>query len=168
MVWSGWDFGAGTDNSDLNLTIALPMAKNPDGSSITGPAYDTSWCPSRRFVRAELSRRDLDTTKATLTHRVHLDDPPQAIPASGWEYAETAGLFGCFPRGKGFVANDIYELSYTAKDPSVNGIGFAAVRDFNSFLRYAAADRAGTSNPLAGDVTRIYTFTVLAARPHAE
>ena len=40
MVWSGWDFAAGTDNSDLTLTITLPIAKNPDGSSITGPAYE--------------------------------------------------------------------------------------------------------------------------------
>ena len=36
-------------------------------------------------------------------------------------------------------------------------MGFAAVRDFNSFLRYATHDDVGTANPLAGDVTRIYT-----------
>src|SRR4029077_9860226 len=62
------------------------------------------------------------------------------------------------PAGTAFTRNDIYELPYTAKDPSVNGIGFAAVRDFNSFLRYAVKDSAGTANPLAGDVMRIYTF----------
>jgi hypothetical protein len=39
----------------------------------------------------------------------------------------------------------------------VNGIGFAAVRDFNAFLRYEKADDVGTANPLAGDVMRIYT-----------
>ena len=53
--------------------------------------------------------------------------------------------------------NDIYEFSYTAKDPTVNGIGFAAVRDFNAFLRYEKADERGTANPMAGDITRIYT-----------
>ena len=37
----------------------------------------------------------------------------------------------------------------------MNGLGFAAIRDFNSFLRYATTD----DNPLAGDVTRIYTET---------
>src|SRR5262249_26655495 len=35
----------------------------------------------------------------------------------------------------------------------------AAIRDFNSFLRYSRADDAGTPNPLAGDVQRIYTET---------
>src|SRR4030095_13802976 len=40
MVWSGWDFSAGTSSADYNTTITLPIAKNPDGSSITGPAYE--------------------------------------------------------------------------------------------------------------------------------
>ena len=53
--------------------------------------------------------------------------------------------------------NDIYEFSYTAKDPTVNGVGFAAVRDWNAWLRYETKDDSGTANPLAGDITRIYT-----------
>src|SRR6185436_4197485 len=40
MVWSGWDYAAGTDNSNFLSTITLPVAKNPDGTSITGPAYE--------------------------------------------------------------------------------------------------------------------------------
>jgi hypothetical protein len=55
------------------------------------------------------------------------------------------------------VPNDIYEFSYTAKNPTVNGVGFAAVRDWNAWLRYATKDDVGTANPLAGDITRIYT-----------
>ena len=61
------------------------------------------------------------------------------------------------PAGTSFVPNDIYEFSYTAKDPTVNGVGFAAVRDWNAWLRYETKDDAGTVNPLAGDITRIYT-----------
>src|SRR5512132_3103328 len=29
LAWSGWDFSAGSDNSDYNVTIALPVARNP-------------------------------------------------------------------------------------------------------------------------------------------
>jgi Alpha/beta hydrolase domain len=159
MVWSGWDFGAGTDNSNFNLTITLPIAKNPDGSSITGPAYEYIVSPGASYA-LNYPAATVDQTKATLTHRVHLDDVPQVIPASGWEYTNNGNAIRLLPAGTSFVANDIYEFSYTAKDPTVNGIGFAAVRDFNSFLRYSKADSAGTANPLAGDVTRIYTFTV--------
>ena len=35
MVWSGWDYAAGTNNTNFHTTIALPVAKNPDGSPIT-------------------------------------------------------------------------------------------------------------------------------------
>jgi len=159
MVWSGWDFGAGTDNSDLTLTITLPTAKNPDGSSVTGPAYEyiVTPRPADSYLLS-YPAATLDPAQATLTHRVHLDDVPQVIPASGWEYFDNGTAIRLRPAGTALVPNDIYEFSYTAKDPSVNGIGFAAVRDFNSFLRYAPADSGGTSNPLAGDVTRIYTF----------
>ena len=59
--------------------------------------------------------------------------------------------------GTAFVANNIYEFSYTAKDPTVAGLGFAAVRDWNSWLRYATQDDSGTPNPLANYITRIYT-----------
>jgi hypothetical protein len=40
MVWSGWDYSAGASNADFNTTVTLPIAKNPDGSSITGPGYE--------------------------------------------------------------------------------------------------------------------------------
>lgn len=159
MVWSGWDFGAGDDPSNLNMTITLPIAKNPDGSSITGPAYEYIVSPGMSYA-LNYPPATLDKTKATLTHRVHLDDVPQAILASGWEYTDDGAAIGLMPAGTRFIPNDIYEFTYTAKDPTVNGIGFAAVRDFNSFLRYAKEDSTGTRNPLAGDVSRIYTFTV--------
>jgi hypothetical protein len=43
-----------------------------------------------------------------------------------------------------------YGLSYQARNPKVLGIGFAATRDLIAFLRHAAADDAGTPNPVAG------------------
>ena len=94
----------------------------------------------------------------TLTHRVHLDDTPVVIPASGWAYNATGTSINLVPAGSG--ANDIYEFSYTAKDPSVNGLGFAAIRDWNAWLRYETVDDFSNPNPLAGDITRIYTEVV--------
>src|SRR4029077_21172919 len=88
MVWSGWDFGAGTDNSNFNLTITLPIAKNPDSSSITGPAHKSIVSPDAPYA-LNYPAATLDPTKATLTHRVHLDDVPQVVPASGWEYTNS-------------------------------------------------------------------------------
>ena len=160
MVWSGWDKSAGTSTANFNATITVPIARNPDGSAIIGPAYEYIVTTGTTFTLSYPAATS-DRTKATLTHRVHLDDPPAVIPASGWEYAD-AGLTAIrlLPAGTQFVANDIYEFSYTAKDPSVNGLGFAAVRDWNAWLRYEKVDDFGTANPLAGDVARIYTEVV--------
>jgi hypothetical protein len=156
LVWSGWDYSAGTSTADFNTTITLPVAKNPDGSTITGPAYEYIVTRGKSY---DLSypAATTDQSKATLTHRVRLDDVPQIVQATGWSYNADGTAISLLPAGTSFTAGDIYEFSYTAKDPTVNGIGFAAIRDFNAFLRYEKADDAGTANPLAGDVTRIYT-----------
>src|SRR5712664_227929 len=156
MVWSGWDYSAGTSAADTNTTITLPVAKNPNGSPITGPAYEYIVTRGKSYALS-YPAATMDQSKATLTHRVHLDDVPQIVPASGWTYDADGTAISLLPAGASFTPNDIYEFSYAAKDPTVNGIGFAAVRDFNAFLRYETADDAGAANPLAGDVTRIYT-----------
>ena len=156
MVWSGWDHSAGASAENFNTTITLPVAKNPDGSTITGPAYEYIVGRGKSY---DLSypAATTDQNKATLTHRVHLDDVPQIVAAAGWSYNADGTAISLLPTGTSFTAGDIYEFSYTAKDPTVNGIGFAAIRDFNAFLRYEKADDAGTANPLAGDIMRIYT-----------
>jgi len=156
MVWSGWDFSAGTDNTNYNTTITLPVAKNPDGTSITGPSYEYIVAGDTSYD-LNYPAATLDQSKATLTHRVRLDDVPQVVPASGWAYDAKGTSIHLMPQGTRFTQGDIYELSYVAKDPTVNGVGFAAVRDLNAFLRYEKADDSDTANPMAGDITRIYT-----------
>jgi len=156
MVWSGWDFSAGADNSDYVSTMTFPIAKNRDGSSITGPAYEYIVAQGMSY-ELNYPAATLDQSKATLTHRVKLNDTPQGIPASGWKYNADGTAVSLLPAGTSFTAGDIYEFSYTAKDPTVNGLGFAAIRDWNAYLKYETKDAAGNVNPLAGDVTRIYT-----------
>ena len=51
----------------------------------------------------------------------------------------------------------LYEMSYTAKNPLVLGVGFAAFRDLGSFLRYGTAAPGGGANPLAGTITKAST-----------
>jgi hypothetical protein len=157
IAWSGWDKSAGVNNAGFVTTITLPVAKNADGSSITGPSYEYIVTGGASFDLT-YPAATLDKTKAKLTHRVHLDDVPIEIPAAGWNYNATGTAISL--AGSSFVNNDIYEFSYTAKDPTVNGLGFAAVRDFNAWLREASRDDVGTPNPLARDVRHIYTEVV--------
>ena len=51
------------------------------------------------------------------------------------------------PSEPGFDRGAIYEFIYRARDPIVMGIGFGAIRDIVSFLRYETKD-----NPLASQV----------------
>src|SRR2546427_5957022 len=86
MVWSGWDMAAGKDNSNFNTTITLPIAKNPDGTSITGPSYEYIVSSARGFTLTYPAADYSDKTTAKLTHRVHLNDAPQLVPASQGAY----------------------------------------------------------------------------------
>ena len=157
LAFSGWDASAGTSMANFNSIINLPVAKNADGSSITGPSYEYIVVGNNTTsYTLNYKAATLDKSKATLTHRKLLNDTPEVIPASGWEYVDDTHI-RLLPAGTAFAAQDIYEFSYTAKDPTVNGIGMAAVRDFVAWLRYAQKDDSDNSNPLAGDVQRVLT-----------
>jgi len=54
----------------------------------------------------------------------------------------------------GFDGKRLYQVVFTAADPYVLGIGFAAWRDVGHFFKTAQKDDAGTPNPLAGMVAR--------------
>jgi hypothetical protein len=155
-VWSGWENDLGPLDG-LTATATLPIAFRAGGRPITGPAYEYIVTSGSSF---ELSypAASGDQSAAQLTHRVHLNDEPEVIPASGWAYTDGTNTAIRLTSGN-FIANDIYEFTYTAKNPTVNGLGLAAIRDFNSFLRYSKIDDFGTPNPLWGHVTRIYTET---------
>ncbi len=159
IVFSGWDASAGNSSADFNMTITLPVAKNPDGSPIIGPSYEYIVNAGASY-ELTYPAATLDRSKATLTHRVHLNDAPETVPASGWQYNSDGTAITLLPAGTPFKRNDIYEFSYTAKDPTVNGVGFAAVRDWNAWVRSERKDDSGNANPLAGDITRIYTEVV--------
>jgi hypothetical protein len=157
MVFSGWenDLADLSNPADFTASAHFPVLTNPDGSPITGPSYEYIVTSGKSFSLTYPAASG-NKADAKLTHRVHLDDVPQPVPDAGWDYTDATNTAIKLTTGN-FIANDIYEFAYTAKDPTPNGMGFAAVRDFNSFIRYAAADDSGTPNPLAGDVTRIYT-----------
>jgi hypothetical protein len=107
----------------------------------------------------------LDTRRATLTAHSHETTDGKVtvrsvVPSGEWAWAKCDGQHP-FPGTpdpaqiclkKGFDPKLLYEVVFTAKDPYVLGIGFAAFRDVVSFFRNAEKDDAGTPNPLAGRI----------------
>jgi hypothetical protein len=160
---SGWQ-GDLLERPDAQ-TIVVPVARKADGSPLTGPVLerfinippDSSTIDLATATYFGLTYQHpltLDTTKATLTWRSSQNAAPVKIPSADWAFADcTAKPFPGNPDPSkvclkgGFDPTSEYLLTYTAKDPLVLGIGFAATRDLNSFLRYARED-----NPLAGQI----------------
>lgn len=156
------------------LTLKVPVAKNADGSSITGtyraellPAAatnDSLPLPGGPFNAAmqAYATASLDNTKPgyVLTRRINEGDARQLIPASDWKFAKcgAAAPFPGTPDETSVCLRDkwdpayLYELVYVAKDPKVMGLGLAALRDMISFFHRDSADAAGTANPLAAAI----------------
>jgi alpha/beta hydrolase family protein len=167
LAWSGWE-----GDITAGLKISLPIAVNPDGSPITGRVR-TEYILTKPATTVDVTARpayqaaSLDTADAVLTRRVHQGDAREPIEAGKWAFADCADTpFPGKPNaGKvcidgGFDTDHIYELVYTAKNPTVAGIGFAATRDFAALLRGDAtsADAAAAANPLAGGIDHTIIF----------
>ncbi len=146
--------------------LQVPVARNADGTAITGPVFgrilDTAGSTGRLVVfRTPLPYKavTLDTSAATLrsigaeTIEGRQSDIRE-VPSADWAWADcTEQPFPGRPDPTriclkdGFDPARSYEVTFPARDPLVLGIGFAATRDLVAHLREAAQD-----NPLAGEV----------------
>ena len=167
LAWSGWEGDITT-----GLKIALPIAINPDGSPITGRVrgeYILTAATTTVNVSAPpaYEAASLDNAGAILTRRVHQRDARETIDNSKWAFADCTGTpFPGKPNaGKvcldgGFDSDHIYELVYTAKNPTVAGMGFAATRDFAAFLRgdVTVVDSPALVNPVADGIDNALIF----------
>jgi hypothetical protein len=171
LVWFGWqaDVLAGASR----LTFSVPVARQSDGSPVTGVVRAELTAPQptttlnlssgwfTQMTHASYPTASTDNRAAfpdgfvpTLTVRAKEAEPRVAIANTEWS-------FGACPDGGAVTPGDrqiclpakfqpgrLYELIYRAKDPTVLGLGFAAARDLASFLRDAERDTAGNANPV--------------------
>ena len=168
LLWSAWNWDVVRGGG--RLQIDLPVATD-DGKPITGAvaaeitvdhAADVrpvAWGGSRGYAPA-----DPEEPGARLTVRAGPGDKRRDVPRRRWRFVEPAGAPSAPVRIElegGFRPGMLYELVYTATAPRVVGLGLAAIRDALSFFRYAAADRAGTPNPLAVEGAKGAAGTVI-------
>jgi hypothetical protein len=170
--WQGDNSGA-TAPAANNDYVVVPVAKNPDGSQITGKVLgrilNASGVNSQPIIvhsnPLPYKPATLDTTQATLVTRVHetiegvvTGETPIASSDWAWATCSAANPFPGTPSATqicvkgGFIPSRVYQVVFTAKDPYVLGVGFAAWRDVGSFFKYATKDDIGTPNPLAGRI----------------
>jgi hypothetical protein len=163
-----------------NHWVAVPFAKNTDGSLITGnvlgrivnrsgPASEPLNVMGNPIPYLPST---LDTTQATLVTHTHETingnvSIGSTIASGDWSFAHCtswasqtpqdinpADLPGTLPvhicLKNGFDPTLLYQVVYPAQGAYVLGAGAAAFRDVESFFRYSAADTTGTANPVAG------------------
>ncbi|WP_144312294.1 alpha/beta hydrolase domain-containing protein [Terriglobus saanensis] len=173
---SGWQadiaFGGRAISGGPGETVKVPVARGVTGAAVAR-FYDLhqgkktlALAQSATYISSGVPPvpADLDTGHAHLVTKQYEDSDGATsgvaeIPQSDWAWGDCERT--SFP-GKadatkiclknGADASLLYELRYTAKDPQVLGVGFAAMRDVNTFFRYEKQDSEGTLNPVYGHV----------------
>ena len=166
IVWAAWQGDVLPGGG--RLTMQVPVAQRHRGVELTGrvrselivsapaPTLNLSAGAFTGASHASYEPVDPSGGGATLTRRVHEADAAEEIAPSRWAFADCdAKAFPGVPSTTricidgGFDPNYIYELTYTARQPRVLGLGFASTRDLLAFLRYRDHDDDGRPNPLA-------------------
>lgn len=172
VLVSGWQGDVAPTSA--NQTLTVPVAHRPDGSPLTGvvlarfvniPA-GTSSVPLRlgsmdggpSYPPFDINQPDARLTSAASETTAGVKQGVVQLARTAWSFGDcrTTPFPGTPDPSRlcvqgGFDPSRLYELTYTAKDPLVLGLGLAATRDIVSFFRYSPAD-AAVSNPVAGAV----------------
>src|SRR5580698_1296019 len=173
VAWVGWEFDV-ADRGE-NLKLYAPVAHDAGGKEIRG-LVRSDFTPAQKVDDMPLGHSLLGPTggksypvddpasaKNVLTVRDTPDGKRQTIPRSQWSFAHTIdGKLAADPHfihlDGGFQAGKIYEVIYEAKDPAVVGVGFAAVRDFLSYLKYEPQSTAPVKRVYAVGISQSGRF----------
>ena len=141
IVWSGWDPDA--PRANMGLALTAPVATD-NGKPIVQTVRE-EWVSGTRLGVLDtfkLSHEMASPEGARLTVRARASDKGETI---GWAPVDTRSIRLAEGKAKpGFL----YEFHYEAKNPKVQGLGFAATRDFVSWLRYDPTGVTVTGRPI--------------------
>jgi len=165
MAWVGW--GADVQPGGNGLTLRVPAPRNPDGTPVTqritieladefsfrernlDTCVPLSGSGGIKGYPAVLSEKANDELFVRSSDSPRPSAPPipagTLVPNDQWSFADRDHL--CVAGG--FQTGMVYQLNYVAEDTRIMGLGYAAQRDFASFLRNRKKDDAGVRNPLA-------------------
>lgn len=166
LIWMGWQW----DVPEPGLNLHVPIARNPDGSSIHGWVR-SDWTVDESVSQLRLGHRNLRGYKLTdpddpeiqFTMRTGRMAQRQMVPDSLWQFGEwidgqiqDSREHIYFPDGA--EAGHIYELIYPAKDPPVVGLGLAAIRDVMSYAKYDSTCVFPITSGMAAGVSQTGRF----------
>jgi hypothetical protein len=173
VAWVGWEFDV-ADRGE-NLKLYAPIAHEAGGKEISGlvrsdftPAQKVDDMPLGHSLLGPAGGKsypvdDPASAKNVLTVRDTPEGPRQVIPRTQWSFAHAvdgkpAADTHFIHLDGGFQAGKIYEVVYEAKDPVVVGLGFGAVRDFLSYLKYEPQSTAPAKRVYAVGISQSGRF----------
>ncbi len=164
VVWGGWQ-------SDVPPTPGLIGLQGPEAIGPQGPLTGKILCqfqcnePTQVFLLADRQHlpnpaTDPEEAEATLTVRDLPNSPATPVDRSQWSFVrvedeDVEPQHSHIYMPSGFEPGRIYQLVYTTTGSRIVGLGFVAMRDAVSFLKYAPAS---AGNPLAGAVDYAYAM----------
>jgi hypothetical protein len=128
VAWLGWQF----DLPKGDIRMEAPAA-NVNGvvrqSAIVLSAGGRLWRldGTGSYCAAETSEPD-----AQLLVKSHFDGPGRVLPREAWRFADPCAVV----LEDGFETGQVYELIYRGVNPTLAGLGEAAVSDFVSWLKF--------------------------------
>jgi hypothetical protein len=155
LVWLGWQFDVPEEPG--NLRVYVPAAKGIEGVVRAEFVVDT---PRTSQSVADRNHRPYPVLNPgdphlTLTVRDRATGPRQTVPRSRWHIED--GTRVVMPAG--FQPGRLYELVYTAADPTIAGLGLAGIRDLLSSLKQGAIRRAyGFGVSQSGRLLRTFLY----------
>lgn len=181
-AWQGDNSGATVVRPKASASgmqfLQVPVARGPGGTPVTGEVLGRIVNRAGKASQPLLVQTNpvpykpvsLDTTQARLVSRGGenmrgdvVDEVTIAPTDWAWARCDATHPFPGLPDPtqiclkNGFDPARLYQVVFTAADPYVLGIGFAAWRDVGAFFKKAAADDSGSPNPMAGAVTHSIT-----------
>ena len=161
LVYSGWI--AELLPNGKNLVLDAPVASDR-GNALTGLVRSemvVSQRASRRSLSGNSGHASYEPTargekEGVLTRRLLESEPRIVVERSRWKLEKSWPVFqgskSVMPKVElllegGFDPGAIYELVYEGRNPVVQGLGMAGIRDLISFLKHSTAK----ANPLLLD-----------------
>ena len=156
LLWVGWQF----DVPQSGLKVYAPIAS--DGGRPIRGVVRSDFVVTEREADHSLADRnhtayavlDPSAPENVLTVRDTVEGTRRTVPRSQWTFTPDGTRVSMTSK---FEPGKIYEVVYTAENPTLVGLGPAAIRDVVSMLKYKSAD---TLSIPAGAITRATAFGI--------
>lgn len=150
----GWqaDVPSEAEGATNLMTLGAPVV------DVTGPVSCEIVVDAKTDLHSLGSRyhdpyEPVEDGDAELSVRAYPYDEAEEIGRDQWSFDRLKDGRAAIRFPQGFEPGRVYNLVYTGKNPTVMGTGFAATRDFISFLKYGT-----DGNPLGNAIERAYAF----------